>query len=441
MDPNKNEQENTPVEAARENEGWSQFGKVPPRAGGYASDRDTGPQPTLIHPVLDPLAASTQMPAHVPAQRGSLTAGQKLGAGLALAAMALGGGVTGAFVATSFGAATPVAASSSSAPAVRQVSNLTTVADVARAVQPSVVSIEVKTANGGGEGSGVVLSADGLILTNNHVVAAGGQGGQVSVKFSDGRTASATVVGTDPATDLAVIRANDVSNLTKATIGDSDKIKVGDSVLAIGSPLGLSGSVTAGIVSALNRTLTVGGEQRQQLPPGWGGMQQQQSGGGPTTIGGAIQTDAAINPGNSGGALVNAAGEVIGINSAIATNGGEGSIGVGFAIPINTAKQVAQQLIETGKVTHAFLGVSLADATGDAGGALVGQVSEGSPAAAAGIRQGDLITKINDTQVEDAATVIGAVRGFKPGDKVTIAYVRDGRPQTATVTLAEKTGQ
>ncbi|MEV8634507.1 trypsin-like peptidase domain-containing protein [Streptosporangium sp. NPDC051023] len=443
MDPNKNEQENTAAEATHGNEGWSQFGKVPPRVGGYASDKETGPQPTLINPVPDAPAA----PVQVPAQRSSLSAGQKLGVGLALAAMAVGGGVTGALVATSFGGASTVAASSasSSAPAVRPVGNLTTVADVAKAVQPAVVSIEVKTANGSGDGSGVVLSADGLILTNNHVVTLGGQAGgdsQMTVKFSDGKTATAKVVGTDPATDLAVIRAENVSDLTKATIGDSDKIKVGDSVLAIGSPLGLSGSVTAGIVSALNRTLTVGGEQRQQLPPGWGGgMQQQQQGSGPTTIGGAIQTDAAINPGNSGGALVNASGEVIGINSAIATNGGEGSIGVGFAIPINTAKQVAKQLIDTGKVTHAFLGVSLADATGDTSGALVGQVTEGSPASQAGIRQGDLITKINETQVDDAATVIGAVRGFKPGEKVTITYVRDGKSQTVTATLVEKTDQ
>ncbi|MER7134039.1 S1C family serine protease [Streptosporangium saharense] len=442
MDPNKNEQENTPAEATHENEGWSQFGKVPPRAGGYAAGRDTGPQPTLIHPVPD----ATESP-RIPAQRGSLTGRQKLGAGLALAAMAVGGGVAGAFVATSIAGAGTVAASSvSSSAEVRQVGNVATVADVAKAVQPSVVSIEVRGANGSGDGSGVLLSADGLILTNNHVVTLGGQVGTnspITVKFSDGKTASARVVGTDPATDLAVIKAENVSDLTKATIGDSDKVRVGDSVLAIGSPLGLSGSVTAGIVSALNRTVTVGGEQRQQqqLPPGWGGMQQQQQSGGPTTLGGAIQTDAAINPGNSGGALVNAAGEVIGINSAIATNGGEGNIGVGFAIPINTAKQVAKQLIDTGKVTHAFLGVSLADASGDVTGALVNQVTDGGPAAQAGIRQGDLITKINETQVDDGATVVGAIRGLKPGDTVTITYIRDGKTQTATATLVEKTDQ
>ncbi|WP_433256294.1 trypsin-like peptidase domain-containing protein [Streptosporangium sp. CA-135522] len=440
MDPNKNEQQDiAQAETTSGNDGWSQFGSTPPRVGEYRAGRNTEPQPTLINPVQGAAVAAPP----VPAQRVPLTAAQKLGAGLALAAMAVGGGVAGAFAATSFGGPTTVASVAS--PVINPaspVSNVTTIADVAKAVQPAVVSIQVKTANGGGEGSGVVLSADGLILTNNHVVAAGGlgQGAQVSVKFSDGKTATAKIVGTDPATDLAVIRAENVSGLTRAAIGDSDKLKVGDSVLAIGSPLGLSGSVTAGIVSALNRTLTVGGQQQQQLPPGWGGGMQQ-GGSAPTTIGGAIQTDAAINPGNSGGALVNASGQVVGINSAIATNGGEGNIGVGFAIPINTAKQVAQQLIDKGKVVHAFLGVSVADATGDAGGALVGQVTDGSPAAKAGIKQGDLITKINDTQVEDAATVIGAVRGFEPGQKATVTYVRDGRTQTAEVTLVEKTGE
>ncbi|MFJ2032073.1 S1C family serine protease [Streptosporangium sp. NPDC087985] len=436
MDPNKNEQDTTPAETTPRNDGWTQFGKVPPRAGEYVAGEDTGPEPTMIHPVPESFTAEAPS---VPAQRVRLTTGQKLGAGLALAAMAVGGGVVGALAATSFGGTTTLA--SSAGPVARPVGNVTTVADVAKAVQPAVVSIQVKTGNGGGEGSGVVLSADGLILTNNHVVEAGGlgQGAQVSVKFSDGTSATAKVVGTDPVTDLAVIRADDVSGLTAASIGDSDQLRVGDSVLAIGSPLGLSGSVTAGIVSALNRTLTVGGQQQPQLPPGWGnGMPQR--GSAPTAIGGAIQTDAAINPGNSGGALVNASGQVIGINTAIATNGGEGNIGVGFAIPINTAKQVAQQLIDKGKVVHAFLGVTLADATGDAGGALVSQVSDGSPAEKAGIKQGDLITKINDTVVEDGTTVVGAVRGFKPGQEVTITYVRDGHPQTATATLAEKTG-
>jgi putative serine protease PepD len=267
-------------------------------------------------------------------------------------------------------------------------------------------------------------------------VGAGQGGGEMSVKFNDGRTAKASVVGTDPATDLAVIRAEGVSGLTAATLGDSDALKVGDSVLALGSPLGLSGSVTMGIISALDRTLTVGGEQ-QQAPPGWG-----QGGGASevTTIGGAIQTDAAINPGNSGGALVNAGGQLVGINTAIATGGGggNGNIGVGFAIPINTAKQVSDQLISSGKVSHAFLGVSVTDATGDVAGALVREVTPESPAEKAGLAQGDLITKIDGKAVEGGDTVVGQVRGFKPGQQAQITYVRDGKESSVTVTLQEK---
>ncbi|GGL24920.1 S1C family serine protease [Planomonospora parontospora] len=493
MNDKKNEQDTTPTEAA--SGGWSQFGAEPPRAGGFPGGRATEaaaaaeaagqgrttplPVPPLGAPAGAPTGAPAGTPAPpvgaqplgtpagpsappatpsgvpapppapvttpvtapvtVPAQRGRLSGMQKLGAGLALAAMAVGGGVAGAFAATALDDGPALV--SSAAPVVSAAGNATTVADVAAAVQPAVVSIEVKTAAGGGEGSGVVLSADGLILTNNHVVGSAGQDGRVTVKFSDGRTAPARIVGTDPATDLAVIRAENVSGLTAASLGDSDRLKVGDSVLAIGSPLGLSGSVSAGIVSALDRTVTVGGEREQQLPPGWGGDRRRQSAAQVTTIGGAIQTDAAINPGNSGGALVNSSGQVIGINTAIATNGGDGSIGVGFAIPINTARQVADQLIETGKVVHAFLGVGLADATGDTAGALVSQVTDGSPAAQAGLRQGDVITKINDTAVEDGDTVVGVVRGLKPGDRVTLVYLRDGRSQTVTATLVQKTGE
>ncbi|MER6506554.1 trypsin-like peptidase domain-containing protein [Nonomuraea sp. NPDC001636] len=360
-----------------------------------------------------------------------LNAGQKAVAGLALAAMAIGGGVVGAAVATAF-QPEPQQVVSAPSPVLRAASNQLSTAEVAERVQPSVVMIQGQT----GEGSGVVLSEDGLILTNNHVVVGASQGGgQMTVKFSDGKTAKAKVVGTDPATDLAVIKAEDVSGLTKATLGDSDQLKVGDDVLAIGSPLGLDGSVSRGIVSALNRTLKLGGEQRQQLPPGFGGEQQQSPVEG-TTIGDVIQTDAAINPGNSGGALVNAAGALVGINTAIASDAAGG--GVGFAIPVNTAKQVAEQLIKSGKVSHAFLGVSVTDATGDVPGALVRQVTAESPAAKAGLQEGDLITKIGDTPVDSGDTVVGQVRGFKPGQQVKITYMRDGRSAEATVTLQEK---
>ncbi|SDM24638.1 putative serine protease PepD [Nonomuraea maritima] len=395
--------------------GWSQFGATPPAAGGFPR-RDT-------HSMAQPV----EPPARSLKARFSTGLGRRTVAGLALAAMAIGGGVVGAAVATSFQPA-PVASLSAPGPVFKRASDQLTVADVAAAVQPSVVMIQGQT----GEGSGVVLSEDGLVLTNNHVVEGAGQGGgQMTVKFSDGRTARASVVGTDPTTDLAVIKAEDVSGLTAARLGDSDALKVGDPVLAIGSPLGLAGSVTAGIVSALDRTLTTGPEQ-PQLPPGWG--QQQQSAG--TTIGGAIQTDASINPGNSGGALVDAAGEVIGINTAIASNAAGG--GVGFAIPVNTAKQVSEQLIKTGKVSHAFLGVSVTDATGDVPGALISQVTAGSPAEKAGLRQGDLITKIDNTAVDGGETVVGQVRGYKPGQQVEVTYLRNGKSDKVTVTLVEK---
>ncbi|MEV0628993.1 S1C family serine protease [Nonomuraea wenchangensis] len=401
--------------------GWSQFGATPPAAGGFPR-RDT--------------IVMEQPPPPPPAPPKKPFYGGKAVAGLALAAAAIGGGIVGGAVVNAF-QPDPVSVTTTSnpgapSPVFKTASSDLTVAEVAAKVQPSVVMIQGQS----GEGSGVVLSEDGLILTNNHVVVGAGQGGgQMTVKFSDGKTAKASVVGTDPATDLAVIRAEGASGLTKATLGDSDQLKVGDDVLAIGSPLGLDGSVTRGIVSALDRTLTVGGEQRRQLPPGWGQEQQGQS-EEPTTIGGAIQTDASINPGNSGGALVNAAGELIGINTAIASEAAGG--GVGFAIPVNTAKQVADQLISSGKVTHAFLGVSVTDATGDVPGALIREITAGSPAEKAGLRQGDLITKINDKAVDGGDTVVGQVRGFKPGQAVKITYMRDGQAHDATVTLVEK---
>jgi len=423
------ENQRTQVLAA---EGWSQFGRTPPEPGQYGMP--TGPHTAPY----GGYGGYGQLPPPPP-PRSPWTGGKKIAAGLALAVLAFGGGAAGALTVNALSDGNTVISS----PVVNPVANPdskggTTIAQVAKAIQPSVVSISVKTGNGGGEGSGVVLSADGLILTNNHVVAAGGQGGQVSVRFSDGKTAPATVKGTDPATDIAVIQAQGVSGLTPAALGDSDKLTVGDTVIAVGSPLGLEGSVTAGIVSALDRTLTEGGEEQQQpgFPP-FG--QEQQQPAQTTTIGGMIQTDAAINPGNSGGALVNANAQVIGVNTAIATSGGgSGNIGVGFAIPMNTAKQVADELIRTGKATHAYMGVSVADATGDTPGAVVANIGAGSPADKAGLKEGDLVTRIDDTQVEDAETLVGVIRGHKPGDKVTMTYTRNGQQATAVVTLSEK---
>ncbi|MEO3868794.1 trypsin-like peptidase domain-containing protein [Nonomuraea sp. B12E4] len=394
--------------------GWSQFGSRPPAAGGFHRQ---GP------PVVPPPAPQRQ-PGFVLTR--TAVVGLALGAVVALGVSALGGGAMGAYLADAGRVVPAAGAPAGPGPVFQSASERYTVAQVAEIVQPSVVMIDGQTAGG----SGVVLSADGLILTNNHVVA--GQNGRLTVKFSDGRTAQASVVGTDPLTDLAVIKAEGVSGLAKATLGDSDQLKVGDEVLAIGSPLGLDGTVTSGIISALDRTVTSGdAPQQPQLPPGWGGQQRE---GETTTLGGMIQTDAAINPGNSGGALVNASGELVGINSAVAPDG----VNLGFAIPVNTAKQVADQLISKGKVSHVYLGVTVADATGSVAGALVREVAAGSPAEKAGLKPGDVITKIGHTPVEGGDTVVGQVRGFKVGQQVEVTYQRDGKESTVTVTMQEQ---
>lgn len=265
------------------------------------------------------------------------TTRHKLAAAGAAMALALGAGGAGAGVVLALTHESTVYASPT---AVSGVSSKSTTAQVAAAVQPSVVSIQARTASGVEGGSGVVLRSDGVILTNAHVVS-GAQ--QVAVKFSDGRTASARVLGANTAEDVAVVKAQGVSGLKPATLGTDRRVSVGDAVLAVGSPLGLDGSVTSGIVSALGRDIQEGGDQQQQLPPGLQGRLSQQQ---QTVIKNAIQTDAAINPGNSGGALVNAAGQVIGVNTAIATSGSsEGNIGVGFAIPVDSAKKAADAII------------------------------------------------------------------------------------------------
>ncbi len=308
----------------------------------------------------------------------------------------------------------------------------------AAAVLPSVVSISFEAGDASGSGSGIVISADGQILTNNHVVAQAADGGDLTVTFSDGSTAAAEIVGRDPATDLAVIQAQDVSGMTPATLGSSADLNVGDTVLAIGSPLGLDGSVSAGIVSALGRAITLQGEQDPQSPFGGQGGPSQ---GATNAVIDAIQTDAAINPGNSGGALINADGEVVGINTAIAslaqspTSQG-GNIGVGFAIPIDTASDIATQLVEDGSVTHAYLGVQIADADTGAG-ALVGAVEDGQPAADAGLQEGDVITQVGDTDVSEAAGLTAAIRAQSPGDSVQVTFTRDGQEHTVDVTLGE----
>jgi putative serine protease PepD len=302
---------------------------------------------------------------------------------------------------------------------------------VASKVLPSTVSVLASSNSSAGEGSGVILTADGLILTNNHVVAGAST---IEVRFNDGTTAAATVVGTTATDDLAVIKADGVSGLTPATLGSSANLEVGQPVVAIGSPLGLSATVTSGIVSALNRPVRTGSEA---------GQSQTQD-----TVINAVQTDAAINPGNSGGALVDMNGAVIGINSAIASlsssEGGQaGSIGVGFAIPVDQAKRIAQEIISSGKATHAVLGASVSDAAGQSSqiptGAKIAKVTGGSGAEAAGLQDGDVITKIGNQSVESADALIAAVRSATPNGTVSVTFVRGGESQTVDVTLGSAT--
>jgi putative serine protease PepD len=359
------------------------------------------------------------------------------GLGVLVLAVALGSGLAGAEIALHRDAGTTTTVASGTV-VKGGTSPTETLAKVAAAVQPTVVSIKVAASGGSDEGSGVIMTSDGAILTNNHVISAAADGGSITVTFSNGNTARATIVGRDASTDLAVIKASGVSNLKPATFGTSDSVHVGDTVLAIGSPLGLEGSVSAGIISALHRPVDVGnGDQQPQSPFGDPFGQQQGQGGTSTVLNDAIQTDAPINPGNSGGPLVDAQGRVIGINSAIASLssgiGRSGNIGVGFAIPIDEAKGVANQLLKGQTVTHAVLGVSASDVTG--GGARIEAVTASSGAAKAGLRAGDIITKVDSTIVSDATELTAAIRAHAAGDKVQLTYTRNGSSHTTTATL------
>ncbi|MER5430933.1 trypsin-like peptidase domain-containing protein [Streptomyces sp. NPDC002588] len=315
-----------------------------------------------------------------------------------------------------------------------------TVAGVAQRALPSTVTIEAESSNGeGGTGTGFVFDTQGHIVTNNHVVADAVDGGKVTATFPSGKKYDAEVVGHAQGYDVAVIKLkNAPSDLKPLTLGDSDKVAVGDSTIAIGAPFGLSNTVTTGIISAKNRPVA--------SSDGTGSSSSYMS---------ALQTDASINPGNSGGPLLDAQGNVIGINSAIQSTGSgglggtsqSGSIGLGFAIPINQAKYVAQQLIKTGEPVYAKIGasVSLEDATGgakitDQGSGGASAIESGGPAAKAGLKSGDVITKLDDTVIDSGPTLIGEIWTHQPGDKVTITYERDGKSHTVELTLGSRNG-
>ena len=307
---------------------------------------------------------------------------------------------------------------------------------VAAKVVPSVVQLETDMGDQSEQGSGIILSPDGLIMTNNHVVAgltntdpANPGGAHTRVTFADGRTAPFTVVATDPTSDIAVVQAQGTSGLTPITFGSSDNLRVGQRVVAVGSPLGLEGTVTTGIISALNRPVstTVVADSANHA----------------TAIE-AIQTDAPINPGNSGGALVNANGQLIGVNSAIArvgdSPGESGSVGLGFAIPVDWAKRIAGELIATGRASHASLGVQLADDV-RANGAQIVKVASGGPAAAAGVPAGAVVTKVDDQLTSTADAVVAAVQSKAPGTTITLDYLDpSGTARTADVLLGTDNG-
>lgn len=306
---------------------------------------------------------------------------------------------------------------------------------VAAKVVPTVVMLETDLGRQSEEGSGIVLSADGMILTNNHVVAAAAKADagskappKTTVTFFDGRTASFTVVGTDPASDIAVVRVQGVSDLAPITLGSSADLRVGQHVVAVGSPLGLEGTVTTGIVSSLNRPVSTSGEAGNQ-----------------NTVLDAIQTDAAINPGNSGGALVNMNGDLVGINSAIATMGGDsaeaqsGSIGLGFAIPVDQAKRIADELINSPDHTasHASLGVRVTSER-SLHGAKVVEVVPGEAASKAGLPEGATVTAFDKRPIGSADALVAAVRSKAPGDQATLTYLdAAGATKTAQVTLGK----
>ena len=294
------------------------------------------------------------------------------------------------------------------------------IAAIASRVLPSVVSISTRSRSGGGTGTGFVIRSDGYILTNNHVVESVLRNGMLNVSFNDGKVVRGKIVGVNPAYDLAVIKVSR-TGVPALQFGDSEKVQVGDTVIAIGSPLGLSGTVTSGIISAKNRAVTAGDGQ------------------GEGSFINALQTDAAINPGNSGGPLVDRSGAVVGVNSAIATldssfGSQSGSIGLGFAIPINQARRTAEELIKTGKSSYPILGVSV-DTTYSDGGALVKALTSGGPAESAGIQVGDVITDFAGRAITNSDELIVAIRDKAPGDKVSITVKRDGVTKVVKATL------
>jgi len=414
-------------------------------AGDVVPPPSSAPEPTPSGPpapndaITPPPGDSATPPPPSPAGDGASSSGggrggkvaRTIGIGALVVVLALGAGFGGAWL-QGLGdddSTIPDGTSALDVPASDNEAPTGDVETVASQVMPSVVQINVRSGQDGGSGSGVILSSDGEILTNNHVVEAAAEDGTITVAFSDGTNAEAEILGRDPVTDLAVIKADGVSGLKPATLGSSADLRVGQDVIAIGSPFGLESTVTTGIVSALNRP-----------------VESSDGTGENATVFPAVQTDAAINPGNSGGPLIDMAGNVIGINSAIRTNSSaSGSIGLGFAIPIDLARNVAQQLVDGKTVEHARIGVTVTPATEDDEltgiGAEIREVQEGGAGDRAGLQAGDIITALNGNPIASSSALVASVRGHQPGDTVEITYLRNGESQTAEVTLDSDNGE
>ncbi len=434
------------------------------------------PDPNFNSAMYAASGAYSNQPPKAPKKR---RGGVALVAALAIGALiggASGAGVTAWVVGQNGGSSTSTASSPTSI-TVNDPDNANLITAVAAKASPSVVTISVSSDQASGTGSGVILSDDGYIVTNTHVVTLDGATAtpDIQVQTNDGKIYQATVVGTDPVADLAVIKLTDASGLTPIEFGDSSDLNVGDVAIAIGAPLGLSGTVTNGIVSALNRSITVassaapddtetnptpddGNGNGDQGPydfwnfdiPGEGGESQSQT---PTTQQSSIslsviQTDAAINPGNSGGALLDSEGKLIGINVAIASAGSSsssssqsGNIGVGFSIPANLVQRITDEIIENGSATHGLLGATVGDAASQAGsttaGALIQEVTSGGAAEKAGLESGDVITEFNGLPVTDSIDLTALVRTQPAGGEATLTYIRGGSSKTVDVTLGQ----
>jgi putative serine protease PepD len=436
--------------------GWSQGQAFGPAA------HDGGHHASAGHPLPHEYRVSGADGTHPEAndrrKGGTRVAALLVAAALVGGAAGLGGSFAGEQL---FGA--PGTTGSASGPSSITVNNPGSVNEataVATEVLPSVVTIDVSGGSEAGSGSGVVLSEDGYVVTNTHVVTLGGATAdpEIRVTAADGTIYRAEVVGTDPIYDLAVIKLQDASGLTPIEFADSSKLNVGDTTAAVGAPLGLSNTVTTGIVSALNRSIEIASsaapdsgddaqpspEEEQQSPFRFDNGLPEQSVPNESISIAVIQTDAAINHGNSGGALVDSQGRLIGINVAIASAGGSeesGSIGVGFAIPSNVVKRVSDELISDGTATHGLLGASVQPASVDedatTAGALIAQVTDGGAAEKAGLREGDIVTEFNGVRIGSAVDLTAQVRAAAGGSTATLTYVRDGESHTLEVTLGE----